>query len=475
MQSLASSGRRRPTATLLLLVVLLLGCAPGPVRPQLPERLAPGTVVYGVVPPLFGDDPLRDVAARLDALQELGADVLLLTPVNTTDDCGGISYSITDYFGVRPDFGGLEALRTLVRQAHHRGLRVMLDFVPNHTAAAHPFYVDLQEKGAASAYFDFYDRDASGRVSHYFDWVGLPNLNWDNPQVAAYMTAAFEYWIRAADIDGFRVDVAWGIRERSPQVWPALIHRLRRIDPDTVMVAEAGARDPYYIENGFDLAYDWTEAPGQWAWQAAFENPGRAGRLLHEAISATRESPHRVLRFLNNNDTGQRFISRYGADMTRVAAVLLHTVPGVPLVYTGDEVGAEYEPYDDPPPIAWDDRHGLRHLYRRLAVLREALPALHSGQCISLPPPDSPSVYAFIRAVDHRNWVLVMLNFGPPAQVTVDLPVPYAHWVAATALVDLLGGEPVRPVENTPGRLRITLDGSSAKLLAPATPERRAP
>ncbi len=467
MKATVSRARWRSAGALVVCAAWLLGCVHGPAGPHYPTHLKPGAVIYGVVPPLFGQAPFKDVTARLDELRTMGVDVLWLSPINATDDPSGISYSITDYFAVRPDFGSLEDLRRLVAEAHRRGLRVIMDFVPNHTSTAHPFFQDIQEKGAESIYFDFYDRDASGEITHYFDWVGLPNLNYENPRVAACMARAFRFWMRTAGIDGFRVDVAWGIRERSPQVWPELIGRLREDDPDAVMVAEAGARDPYYIENGFDLAYDWTEELVQWAWHSVFENPERAGPLLHAAITRAQEAPHTVLRFLNNNDTGRRFISRHGPEITRVAAILLHTVPGVPLVYTGDEVGAEYEPYEDVPPLAWDDPHGLKALYRRLAELREALPALHSGAFISLPPRNNPAVYAFIRAAGPDDWVLVALNFGPAAQVALEPPAPYAGKIAATTVVDLLTGRPANLSADAAGRLLIRLEATESMLLAP--------
>src|SRR5690606_30814200 len=102
-------------------------------------------------------------------------------------------------------------------------------------------------------------------------------------------------------------------------------------------------------------------------------------------------------RFLNNNDTGARFITRYGAALTRVAAVLQHTVPGVPIVYLGDEVGAAFEPYDDHARLDWSDPHQLSSLYRKLAELRESLPALSTGTNTLLNLPKYPAALAFMR------------------------------------------------------------------------------
>lgn len=98
-----------------------------------------------------------------------------------------------------------------------------------------------------------------------------------------------------------------------------------------------------------------------------------------------------VFRFLDNNDTGLRFIERYGAQRARLAAVLLLTLPGLPMIYTGQEVGARFEPYDEGPVLAWDDPHGLQEWYRRLVGLRTALASLRGRELelLELAPTDA--------------------------------------------------------------------------------------
>jgi glycosidase len=379
-------------------------------------------VVYGVIPPRFGPDPLKAVTARLDALRDLGVDALWLAPIHPTDDPGDVSYSVTDYFAIRADFGTPEDLRTLVREAHARGIRVLLDFVPNHTSVGHPHHRDAQARGRASPYWGWYDRDARGGATHYFDWEHLPNLDYRNAAVRRMMKDAFAYWLREYDVDGFRVDAAWGIRQRSPAFWRELQRHVERVKPGTFLLAEASARDPYYVRNGFDGAYDWTAELGKWAWEKAFDDPAATGRALDAALSSPATPMHQVARFLNNNDTGERFITRHGVATTRVAAVLMHTLPGIAVVYTGDEVGAEFLPYEEGPPVSWVDTHELRPLYRRLAVLREELPALRRGAYRRVPVPGHPAVFAFHRDAGPAGSALVVLNFGGPARLRLELP-----------------------------------------------------
>jgi glycosidase len=455
----------RLLASLLALAALPAGAAvdpdPGWYR---------GAVVYGVVPPRFGAPPLRAVTARLDALADLGVDAIWLPPVHPTDDPGDISYAVTDYLGIRADWGTAADLHALVAAAHARGIRVLLDFVPNHTSMGHPFQRDAAARGRASPWWGFYDRDRSGEVTHYFDWKHLANLDYSNPAVRRMTTDAFVWWVREFDVDGFRVDAAWGIRQRAPDYWPELRRALDRAKPGVFLLAEASARDPYYVRNGFDAAYDWTSELGRWAWEEAFRDPSRIGPALERALDGGGTPPDRVARFLDNNDTGARFVTRHGVAATRVAAVLLHALPGIAIVYTGDEVGAEFEPYQDGPPLSWSDPHGLRPLFRRLARLREELPALRDGALRKVPLVDAPSAFAFLRDAGARGRALVVLNFGEAARLRLRVPEDAAPLPAR----DALSGRDVAIRRAAPGEVELDLPARDALLLvtgrSPADP-----
>ncbi|MGE0527546.1 MAG: alpha-amylase family glycosyl hydrolase [Bdellovibrionales bacterium] len=460
--------RRRQYLTLgAMVLTLAVGGAKAFAKdrsPSPPLSLKPGAVIYGVVPPLFGDGNAFDaVIGRLDHLQRQGVDALWLSPVNTTDDPGFISYAVTDYFSIREDFGGESGLRRLIEAAHSRDMKVLMDFVPNHTSNAHPYFMDSEEKGTASPYYRYYDRDADGQVQHYFDWAHLPNLNFANFQVVRWIQRAFHHWLDQVGLDGYRVDVAWGVKERAPRFWRQLIQDLRKNHEDLIMLAEAGARDTYYYENGFDLAYDWTDELGVWAWREAFDTPAQTGALLAEAVAANPRA-ERVVRFLNNNDTGARFLSRYGERVTRVAAVLQHTLPGVPVLFTGDEVGAEYEPYEDPAPLSWEDRFQLKDLYRRLAELREQETALHAGRMIPIPVIGNPAALAYVRQSGPREWVLIVLNFGDAATLQLRWPKSLVS-SAGSGFVDLLTGEEPEVLLSRGGRATMAIGSQTARVL----------
>ena len=416
-------------------------------------------VVYGVVPFFFGPRGFADVTSRLDAIAGLGATVLWLSPIAQSIP-GDFGYAVTDHFALRETFGSEAAFRALIDAAHARGLRVILDFVPNHASEKHPYYVDAARNGTASPYFNFFDRGTAGEATHYFDWPHLKNLSFDSPEVQRYIIEASLRWIRDFDVDGFRVDVGWGVRERAPEFWPRWRDELKRVKPDLLLLAEASARDPYYFAHGFDVAYDWTGKLGEWAWRDAFEDGARTAARLRAALTNEGVGPDPdalVVRFLNNNDTGARFISRYGIARTRAAATMLFTLPGLPLIYTGDEVGAAYEPYAEGPPIAWADPHGLVAHYKRLTTLRRAHPALRSRAMQLVDTSQRDTVLAYLRpARSSADSLLVLINYADaPVAASLAPGDDLAAIIGSGTLVDVLNGEtlgvtPAAPVVHLP-------------------------
>lgn len=426
-------------------------------------------IVYGVIPRKFGDPGFPAITARLDDLRDLGVNALWLSPINRSPG-GDFGYAVTDYFDVNPDFGTKEDFKQLVTAAHERNIRVLIDFVPNHSSAEHPFFVDAQARGTESPYYDYYDRDEQGQPTHYFDWDHLPNFNYDNPLVVRYMLDAFSYWVREYDVDGFRVDVAWGIMERKPDFWPHWRRELKAIKADLLLIAEASARDPYYFEHGFDAAYDWTAQLGKWAWELVWDSKTLLSYNLHAALTNNDQGFHPdalIFRFINNNDTGTRFITDHGEEMTRVAAALLLTLPGIPCVYTGDEIGAWFLPYSDTNPLVWKEKYpGLRDYYKKLIALRTATPALHSRQWQPLEIEPHQRTYGYLRYTAPGDALMVLLNFSDEqVQTEITLPEESAAIGQSGSFTDLITGETLRASSTAP--LTVTLAPWAALILKP--------
>jgi glycosidase len=392
---------------------------------QNPRNSAPATmswlddtVLYGILPPLYGKPPLKAATDILPALAELGATAIWLSPIMATPP-GNFGYAVTDYFTVRKDYGTAEELRAFVDRAHALGLHVIFDFVPNHTSDKHPYFEQAKHYGERSHYFHFYMRDPNGKSEHYFDWQDLPNLDYANSEVRAFITAASQSWLEAFGNDGYRVDAAWGIAQRQPNFYVPWAQSVRAVQPNAVLIAEASARDPFYEKNGFDAAYDWTEELGHWAWAQAFASNEGVAPQLHRALETaarTHARLHRVVRFLNNNDTGPRFVT-----------VLLLTLPGIPCLYSLDEIGGEFEPYASLGPFAGTTHPELRELHRMLIRLRRQVSALHGPGFELLEVTNDPDVLAYLRSNrDGSERALVLINFSSlPQSVRLQQALPF--------------------------------------------------
>ena len=427
-------------------------------------------IVYGVIPRLFGTPGARSIQEKLDDLVDLGINALWLAPINETNDYG---YSVIDYFELRDNFGSKEDFLAMVQAAHERGIRVLMDFVPNHTSNEHPYFKNTLQKGQDSPYWDFYDRDENGKYTYYFDWTHLPNLNYNNPEVRRMMIEAFSYWVREFDVDGFRVDACWGVQQRRPDFWPEWRRELKRIKPDLLLLAEASARDSYNFDNGFDAAYDWTENLGNWAWaqfwgeQADKVESAQTIKLLKDALTNAPKGYHPaalIFRFLNNNDTGTRFITTHGEALTRVATALLLTLPGLPCIYTADEAGQWFRPYFDVAPVSFEEQYrGLRDYHRRLIALRKEIPSLHSRRWQIVDAEPSDQVLGYIRFLEgDEEPVLVLLNFSEEqAAVKLTLSEEFGALATPVSLYDRLNDEDV----SFNGTNSVQLNAMSARIL----------
>ena len=425
-------------------------------------------VMYAPIPALWGNGGPAAIDRHLEYLKSLGVDALWLWPP-AEQRAVGEEYAITDYFALDDSWGPPGAFKRMVEHAHALGMHVLLDIVPNHMSDQSPYFQETKDHGKASHYYDFFDRDSYGSPTHYFDWTNLPNLNYDNPEVRAMITEAFVHWIRDYGIDGFRVDAAWGVERRRPSFWPELRRAVKRVDPDVLMLAEGSAVDPYFFSHGFDVAYDWTSHPGQWAWTSVFDFPTESGALLAPAVTNDPKgyAPGAiVLRFLNNNDTDIRFVDQYGPKLTRVAATLQFTLPGLPAMFAGDEIGASYEPYSNLTPIPWKDKYGLRPFYERLIRIHHDVPSLHSHD-VDVLETSADSTFAYLRPASGGPPVLVLLNFGAKQPTfSVSMTPALAAAVGDGQMRDLLTGRTVN-LDVTASKVSIPLGPTSMYVLVP--------
>ena len=395
-------------------------------------------VIYEINPSVFVKNGTYDaISAKLSEIKSLGINTIWLQPVYQTNE-GGQGYSVTDFFKLRNDYGTEKQLANLISTAKQLQLRVLFDFVPNHTSIDHPYALDCIKYGDNSHYYNFYQRNNDGKEYSsfyhkdkngfiYYFWKDLVNLNYNNPEVQQWMLEATKYWLKKFDIDGYRFDAMWGLNARSPKFIKRLQTELKSIKPDILLLAEDKTADKLVYANGFDAAYDWTGDTSwvsQWIWQTKydarksltiFNSPDTLQRsaLLNKAIFQNSSLTNTSLRFIENNDV-PRFAAAHNTDQTKMAAALLFSLPGIPMLYNGQEVSCTIHPYlaktifTADKTIEQTDSVGLFPYYKKLIGLHSKYPAL-SGKSISpVTLTENPNLLAFQRWDGNQRFVIVL-------------------------------------------------------------------
>lgn len=310
---------------------------------------------------------------RLAQLRDMGVDVIWLMPIypiGIKDRKGtlGSYYSIRDYCNVNPEFGTLEDFYHFLAEAHRLGLKVILDWVANHTSPDHPW---VTEKPA-----DWYVRDASGKTVVEYDWTDIAKLNYKCPQVRTEMEKCMRFWLDRG-IDGFRCDVAYKVPE---DFWADVLPKFR-MDYGRGLYFLAEGEEAWLHRAGFDATYAW-----KLHHLLNDTAKGRSGvRALTSYIrwNASRyPSDAYRLAFTSNHDenswSGTEF-TRMG-DAWKAMTVLCWTLPDTqPLIYTGQEIGLDHSfKFFEKDPIAQWKTNAVTDFYRSLATLRHSHPALRS-------------------------------------------------------------------------------------------------
>jgi glycosidase len=395
-------------------------------RTPMYDRTAPSTVqslgrlvMYSVYVRNFSPEGTFDgLRKRLPQLKALGVNVLWLLPIH---DIGverrkgpdGSPYAIRDYYSINPHLGTKDDFRALIKAAHAQGIRVIIDCVLNHTSP---------DSVLAKQHPDWFRLDAAGHpVPANPDWHDIVDLNWQKKEVWNYCFGFLEYWVREFDIDGYRADVADLI---PGEFWSQLRGRLEKIKPGGILMLAESEQPQKHFE-GFDLTY---EQRLRDAAIAVLKNGSPADTLRSAILTQIYSYPRgsASILFVENHDK-ERAINEFGGpQQTKLAAVLTATMPGVPLLYTGTEVGAsagrDATFYTRSPVDFSNDEFGMRSFWTSLLALRARHPALQTGNFELLDAEPSESVLAFERR-NLQERVLVILNLSPESK-TVHLDHP---------------------------------------------------
>ncbi|MGE4587052.1 MAG: alpha-amylase family glycosyl hydrolase [Mangrovibacterium sp.] len=365
-------------------------------------------------------------AQHLPRLKDMGVDILWLMPVHPISEKNrkgtlGSYYSVKDYQGINPEFGTLDDFKTLVNWSHELGMKVIIDWVANHTGWDNPWIGEHP---------DWYTQDSAGTIiSPDPDWSDIADLNFDVQPMRRAMINAMVYWLREADIDGFRCDVAWGVPQ---DFWEEARASLDSVKP-VYMLAE-DEDHPELLEKAFDSNYAWE--------LHHLMNEVAQGKKTAGDIRAyyDRLEPYAPgsfpMQFITNHDENSwagTIQERMGA-AGDAFAVLSFTVPGIPLVYSGQEAGLNKRlKFFEKDTISWSDL-SRQDFYERLIDLKTGNPALWNGleggeiQFLTTGKPDQ--VLAYVREKNNNKVMVVMNLSAQPVVSSVEFGVQQemAEW-----------------------------------------------
>jgi alpha-amylase len=444
--------------------------------------------------------------------KDLGARCIWLMPVAESPSYHG--YDVSNYYKVEPDYGTNADFKRMVAQAHRRGIRVLVDLVLNHASSEHPYFKEASSDPGSPhrSWFrwsaarptskgpwgqDVWYKSPS-RDEYYYAvfWSGMPDLNYDTPAVREEASKVARYWLTEMGVDGFRLDAVPYLVEsgdtlahsrRTHDVLRRFSADVRRAAPHAFTIGEV------WDSTGTILSYYPAELDAYFAFpvsDAILEavRSGNGKKLLPEVLRFQRAlPPDRWSPFLRNHDQ-TRTITALGGDVARarLAASILLTLPGMPFVYYGEEIGMMGDKPDERlrTPMQWSsapsggftrgrpwealqsdtltvnvarqdaDTGSLLNQYRRLIALRAEHPALAVGELVPVDA-STDAVAAYLRR-DGARVVLVLHNLGTGAQngVRVALP-PHAVLAGRYSLRSLTRGPVGAPLD-------VGADGSAA-------------
>jgi glycosidase len=372
---------------------------------------ARGSTIYEInVRQFSASGKFSAVTAELPRLQALGVDILWLMPIHPIGEVHrkgtlGSYYAAKDFLGVNPEFGTEQDLRDLIEGAHARGLRVILDWVPNHVSPDNPL---------TKTHPHFFWRDEKGNLTppHGTDWTDVVQFDFAAPGLLEYQADVLIHWVKDYGIDGFRCDVAWGL---PTPFWNEVVKRVRAVKPDAFFLAEAELPQQqvaaFNVSYGFDLHHAMNQiAQGK-----------KSASGIDEAYAKIRAHFPRggaLMVFTSSHDenswAGTEF-DRMGAGYAPFA-VLTFLLDGVPMIYNGQEAGLDRRlEFFERDPIVWPkDTHPTTKLYQVMTKLRRENPALHTGAPIRrLDTTDNATFYVVERSSGDGRKVVGIFNLTP--------------------------------------------------------------
>lgn len=356
---------------LILFLLFVLPSQQSFSQPVAPDWAKNSTIYEVNIRQFSKEGTFKSFQQHLPRLKELGVDILWLMPINPIGKLNrkgtlGSYYSVKDYVDINPEFGTKEDFKTLVDEIHNHGMHVIIDWVANHTAWDNKWVKTNPE---------FYTKDSSGNfVPPVPDWSDVIDLNYDNKELWKEMISALKYWVSEFDIDGYRCDVAGMV---PIEFWNEVRTELDKIKP-VFMLAEWDT--PEMHKFAFDMTYDWDLHK---IFNGVYAKERNSSDIIKHILNDQKKYPDYAYRmqFTSNHDENSWNGTEYErlGKAAEVFAVLTYVIPGMPLIYNGQEIGFNKRlEFFEKDSIIWKENK-FEKLYKNLNELKEKNKALWAG------------------------------------------------------------------------------------------------
>jgi len=343
---------------------------------------------------------------HIDRLHNMGVDILWIMPISPIGKLNrkgtlGSYYAISDYTSINPEFGTMDDFKEVVEKVHSLGMHIIIDWVANHTAWDHSWVHSNPE---------WYQKDADGVIKSPFDWTDALALNYENKDLWKAMTDSMKFWVEETDIDGFRCDVAMLV---PVEFWNEARKELDKLKP-IFMLAEA--EEVNHHEKAFDASYTWELFKIMQKVSKRENNVEQIFEEIEKEKQLFPKSAYRML-FTSNHDenswNGTEF-ELFG-DAARTFSVLTFVMPGIPLIYNGQEAGLSHRlEFFEKDEIDWTHLYSEDY-YKYIINIRNSNPALwnglEGGDLIRLNNNNTSKIFSFARQKGD-NTVLVIVNLS---------------------------------------------------------------
>ena len=388
----------------------------------------------------WGDKPARDnffggdlegIIFKLPYLEELGVNALYLTPIFKSPS--NHKYNTTDYYEVDPSFGNKDSLKRLVKELHQRQIRILLDGVFNHCGDTFWAFQDVIEKGAKSKYKDWFIIKNYPIVKYpepnYRCWMGtssMPEFNTDNSEVREYLLEIVKYWIKEADIDGWRLDT---VEFMDPSFVRQIREAAKEVKQDAYVVGEVmeGVATSWFKGHCIDAVMNYKLRD---LLIDFFIKKVINAVEFNQQLYSFRQTYSDLINYFMFNLLGShdvpRFLTLCDGDVKKMklATVFLMTYIGAPVIYYGDEVGMMGgEDPDCRRTMIWDENQqnsNLVNFYKKMIKLRRESQALRRGNFKPLYQRDD--LYCFLRQLNEEKIIVALNNSNKNEEINVSLP-----------------------------------------------------